>query len=206
MNQLKFINYIKENVLSIEAHFYLIRVYLKENVSLPQKIKEHLISTGLINESLEPTEKAARIIKEAEAMFKPVKGKVSKRKLEKVWEDWEQKLTQYIEEFPPIKLPSGKYARQSPANIKPKMENFINNFPEYDFELIIRATRIYVNEYSKQDYNFMRNSSYFISKEVTKGQPESELANICYLIKGKIPFKLNNTPSTENNHFSVKVV
>lgn len=79
----------------------------------------------------------------------------------------------YLEIFPKIKLPSGKYARANIVEIEKKMKTFIHTYKsrfrtDYGFVLthddILQATKIYVERFSKVNYNFMVTSSYFIQK------------------------------------------
>lgn len=79
----------------------------------------------------------------------------------------------YLELFPKIKLPSGKYARSNIVEIEKKMKTFLNTYKssfkkEYGFILtdedILIATKGYIARYAKDNYRFMVTSSYFIQK------------------------------------------
>lgn len=80
---------------------------------------------------------------------------------------------QYLEIFPKIKLPSGKYARAAIPEIAKKLKVFkTKNKPVfkkfYGFELtnedIFEAAKLYVKRYERTNYQFMVTSSYFIQK------------------------------------------
>ena len=65
--------------------------------------------------------------------------------------DFNDKIHTYREIFPAKKLPSGNPARN---NVKALGENFRWFFETYDhtWDDIIKATRMYVNEYRDADY------------------------------------------------------
>ena len=80
---------------------------------------------------------------------------------------------QYLELFPKIKLPSGKYARSNIVEIEKKMKIFLSTYrprfkKDYGFMLtdedILIATKGYIARYAKENYRFMVTSSYFIQK------------------------------------------
>ena len=110
----------------------------------------------------------------------------------------EDSITQYLDLFPKGKLPSGKLARSDRKNIKTSFEWFFKNH-EYTWDVVIRATALYVDEYEKKNYMYMKTSQYFISKMNPDRTRDSELANYCSSV-------VNNDYETDENHFSEKVV
>ena len=82
--------------------------------------------------------------------------------------------------FPTQKLPSGKYARGNKKNIE---TNFMWFFQEYNYNWddIMKATSLYINEYHVKNYLYMRTAMYFI-KKLKDGTAESELANYCDIV------------------------
>lgn len=113
-----------------------------------------------------------------------------------------RKLCQeYLNLFPKIKLPSGKYARVSILEIEKKMKVWLKiNKPlfkkEYNHKLensdILKATKEYIDRYSKQGYKFMVTSSYFIQKNEKSPLSDEILAIIQGLDKD------NNSLSQSN--------
>jgi len=103
----------------------------------------------------------------------------------------------YREIFPASKLPSGVPARN---NIKILTENFRWFFSEYDYswEEIIKATKMYVNEFRDKQYLYMQNSQYFISKQDKHRVKTSKLADYCDMIREGV--------TTEDDHFKERVV
>lgn len=104
----------------------------------------------------------------------------------------------YLTLFPKGKLPSGKLARSDKKNIKNNFEWFFKTY-SYSWENVIQATSIYVDEYEKKNYLYMKTSQYFISKSNPDRTRESELANYCASLA-------NGDYQNNDNHFSEKVV
>jgi len=104
----------------------------------------------------------------------------------------------YLKIFPKGKLPSGKPAR---VNAKTITESFVWFFKNYDFtwDVILDATKLYVDEYESKNYLYMKNSQYFIRKCNTDKTWDSELANYCELVQ-------SGYTGDESNYFSENVV
>ena len=107
------------------------------------------------------------------------------------------KINSYREIFPAKRLPSGNPARN---NVKALVENFRWFFETYDYtwEDVMKATKMYVNEYRDAGYLYMQTSQYFISKQDKHKVKHSRLADYCDLIIEGI--------NTEDDHFKEKVV
>lgn len=107
------------------------------------------------------------------------------------------KINSYREIFPAKRLPSGNPARN---NVKALGENFRWFFETYDYtwDDVMKATKMYVNEYRDADYLYMQTSQYFISKQDKHKVKHSRLADYCDLIIEGI--------NTEDDHFKEKVV
>ncbi len=69
---------------------------------------------------------------------------------------------------------------------------------EYKWEVILKATELYVHEYHKKNYDYMRTAMYFI-KKMKDGTPQSELANYCDIA-------LDKTDYVPERHHSKRVV
>ena len=110
----------------------------------------------------------------------------------------EDLVKEYLEIFPKGKLPSGKLARSDRKNIKTNFEWFFKTY-DYSWDVVIRATALYVDEYEKKNYMYMKTSQYFISKMNPDRTRDSELANYCSSV-------VNNDYETDENFFSEKVV
>jgi len=142
----------------------------------------------------EITDEGQKIIAMLDNYFTVHKKKTEKQLLGK---SGQLNIDQYRNIFPKGKLPSGVPARN---NVKILSENFRWFFSEYNYtwEEIIKATRMYVNEYQKNNYMYMQNSQYFISKQDKHKVKTSKLADYCDMIRDGI--------STEEDHFKERVV
>lgn len=92
-------------------------------------------------------------------------------------DDFLDKIRYYRELFPTGTLPSGAVSRQSVAQLKDKFIKFFQTYTEYDWTLIHLATEYYISEKEKVNFEYMKNSGYFIDKFGV-----SELANHCDLL------------------------
>jgi len=107
-------------------------------------------------------------------------------------------ITKYLNIFPKGKLPSGKQARADKRNIKVNLEWFFKTY-KYDWTTVIKATELYVDEYERKNFLYMKTSQYFISKMNPDRSRDSELANYCSQI-------ITGDYQDDTNHFSEKVV
>lgn len=87
--------------------------------------------------------------------------------------------------FPEGVRTTGRPARGDKRACFKKMVVFCKEYPEFSKEEIYEATRVYVFEMSRQNYNYMQCADYFIFKEVRKGERTSTLASMIEDIKGK---------------------
>ena len=107
-------------------------------------------------------------------------------------------IMKYREMFPAGKLPSGVPSRN---NVKILTENFRWFFSEYDYTWaeILKATKMYINEYQRNNYLYMQNSQYFISKQDKHKVKTSKLADYCDMVRDGIS-------TDDEDHFKEKVV
>ena len=163
------------------------------NVSLELK---RLDGEWINLETKELSAKAKVLLQEIETYFKASKKKTSSNIL---GEDFQDKITEYLEIFPKFKLPSGKYARSDKKNLENNFRWFFETH-SYDWETVLQATRMYVDEFERSGYKYMRTSQYFIRKlNPAEKTFESELANYCEVY-------LNGDADNSPSHFSEKVV
>ena len=111
--------------------------------------------------------------------------------------DFADQINIYRETFPNKRLPSGKPAR---VNVKMLSESFRWFFETYEYEWadVIKATKMYVNEYRDAEYMYMQTSQYFICKQDKHRVKSSTLADYCDMIRDGI--------DTEEQSFKEKVV
>jgi len=173
---------------------------MKQGISLPQTLKSDkdvLVNLGYLN--LENgtyilTPQAKLFVVKLDNYFIKAKKKTD---IQLMGKDFVDKIHTYREIFPAKKLPSGNPARN---NVKALGENFRWFFETYDhtWDDIIKATRMYVNEYRDADYLYMQTSQYFISKQDKHRVKHSRLADYCDMIVDGV--------STEDEHFKENVV
>ena len=129
---------------------------------------------GYINEQGQLTEKALVILDGFETFLVKTKKKVA---TEVLGDGFLEKIKYYRELFPRGTLPSGAVSKQTVEQLKKKFIDFFKTYPEYDWPLVHIATEYYIFEKEKVNFDFMKNSGYFIDKFGT-----SELANYCDLL------------------------
>ena len=119
-----------------------------------------LFEEGYITNEKAITAEGKKVIVTLNNYFTVNKKKTNKQLLGK---SGSLNIDQYRAIFPKGKLPSGVPGRN---NVKILTENFRWFFAEYDYtwEEIMKATKMYVNEFQKNNYMYMQNSQYFISK------------------------------------------
>ncbi len=138
-----------------------------------------LISGNYLTESLELSGNSLKFISEIEGYFKKSKKKTSKTLM---GDDFQDNLKAYNELFPKGKLPSGVPARVNIKGLENAFRWFFENF-SYSWETVLKATEKYVDEYSMNRYNYMRNSQYFVRKQNTDKTWDSTLATYCDMIE-----------------------
>ena len=166
-------------------HFFLVpdnQALLDEEFIVVTKDDKYLI-----------TKKAEDLIKKIEKLFR--KESAGDKKVDS---EFLQNIEAYRELFPNIKLPSGVYARSAVKNLEPAMIWFFENF-NYSWDTVLKATKMYINEYEIKRWMYLKNSQYFIRKQNVYKQYTSELANYCENI-------LNGADENNKNIFESKVV
>jgi hypothetical protein len=131
-----------------------------------------------LDENLKLTSKSIIFISEINNYFKKAKKKTNESLLGL---NSSNNINTYNEIFPNKKLSSGKYARVNEKTLENAFRWF---FETYDFtwDIIFKATKKYVNEYSIKQYEYMRTSQYFIRKQNIDKTWDSDLATYCDLI------------------------
>lgn len=133
---------------------------------------------GWLDENLQLTSKSIIFTTEIDGYFKKAKKKTTKDLL---GDNFTNNIKTYVEIFPNRKLSSGKYARVNPKNLENSFRWFFENY-DYDWDMIFKATKKYIYDYSLKNYEYMRTSQYFIRKQNTDKTYDSELADYCNMI------------------------
>jgi hypothetical protein len=132
-----------------------------------------------VTEDLQLSDKSLKFIQEIDGFFKKSKKKTSKNLM---GDDFLDNIKLYNELFPKGKLPSGVPARVNVKGLENAFRWFFENF-SYSWETVLKATDKYVDEYSMNRYNYMRNSQYFVRKQNTDKTWDSTLATYCDMIE-----------------------
>ena len=173
-------------------------------------VKEKLVPDKFVNLSLELiklqkmewldnnrelTQKSINFIQEIDTFFKKSKKKTSSSLMGDLFFE---NIKEYVEIFPNKRLASGKPARVNVKTLENSFRWFFDNY-SYSWEIILKATEKYVNDYEIKNYEFMRTSQYFIRKQNTDKTWDSDLATYCDMI-------INGEDDFEENHFKDKIV
>lgn len=155
---------------------------------------ERLKNGKWVEEDNSITAKSVALIDSLDAYFRKSKKKSNE---DIIGVDYMSKIRAYVELFPTGKLPSGKPARSNPKNLETSFRWFFETF-DYDWETVYAATKMYLDEFERNNFKYMRTSQYFVRKQNQDKSFDSELANYCeQYLSGDV---------TDNTHFSENVV
>tara|TARA_Y100000385_G_scaffold287870_1_gene353103 strand:+ start:2510 stop:3031 length:522 start_codon:yes stop_codon:yes gene_type:complete len=159
--------------------------------------KDILVSNGYLtyeDDLYKLTAKAKSFCAKLDNYFIKAKKKTN---IQLMGKNFLENINLFRETFPNKRLPSGKPAR---VNVKMLSESFRWFFETYDYkwEDVIKATKMYVNEYRDAEYMYMQTSQYFICKQDKHKVKSSTLADYCDMIRDGI--------DTEEKTFKEKVV
>ncbi len=172
---------------------------MREN-TVPANINVHLElreleSKGWITLDKKITADGLTFINEVEGLFAQQTIKNTKDLL---GDDFSANIEKYNEMFPSGKLPSGKLARSAKGNLENAFKWFFQNY-KFSWEVIFKATAIYLDEYEAKNWYYCRTSQYFIRKQASDKTWDSELANYCTMV-------VKGDEGIVSHHFSEKVV
>ena len=171
---------------------------IKKSLSLPlpdnQSDVQQLKSLGFIEQDGSLSINANKVIARFENYFIKAKKRTS---IQLMGKEFLKRINEYRDIFPAGKLPSGKPARQNIRSLETAFRWFFETY-DFDWNDIIKATKMYVNEFRDKEYLYMKNSQYFISKQDKNKVKHSELADYCDMIKDGVVDR--------PNHFKDKVV
>lgn len=173
---------------------------LKRKISLPnvdvgdidKLIEDEWIE--VVDDTFNLTDKSNKIVIKYDNYFIKAKKQTSNQLLGKNYND---NLNGYREIFPSGKLPSGKPGRNNVKVLEDSFRWFFENYT-YTWDEVLKATKMYVNEYRDKEYLYMQTSQYFICKQDRNKVKHSSLADYCDMIRDGV--------ETEDQHFKEKVV
>lgn len=195
---MEMLNLISQKGLSPNQFYLLYSIKEKlgpVNINIAQEIRS-LNGTWIVPNdqgySLLPN--AIALVDQVEKYFKVQKKKTNEEIMGK---DFAENLAKYQEFFPKKRLPSGKVARSNDTVVENSLRWFFENYT-YSWPTLLAATALYVDEYEKKKYEFMRTSAYFIRKTEKDKSVISDLADYCSIIE--------SGEDLDDTHFSEKVV
>lgn len=173
INDYFFCKYIQNNDYKL-LHYYIEifdKFYSKE--SIDKLIDRNYIimkdiSKGYIYQNLEVTDEFLTDFNDLSGLSSKKTGKV---------EEW---FDEWYDIFPKGVKSGGYTVRSDKRGCLNKLKKFITEYPEFDKDIIIEATKMYVEESKKNKYQFMMLAHYFISKHKI-----SNLAGYCELVLEK---------------------
>jgi hypothetical protein len=188
----EFYNFLIKNELTPNAHYILYcMVYNIPIVGVSYTSEQYKLSLNdYVNENIAEdktifytiTAKAAHVIHESEVYICNIK---TVKKVNKVdFKDWEDKIKQYNELFPKGKKEGSSISfRTNPKELYEKFKWFFQEYPEYDWDMVLTATEKYIKVFEESnDYTYMQTSKYFIKKDDKNRVTTSTLSTHCYNI------------------------
>lgn len=103
-----------------------------------------------------------------------------KRKKKSLHPHEEEFVHQYRDLFPKGTLPSGYPARVPYKELEKRFLWFFENY-SYSWDVVLKATKFYIEKYRQENFKYMKTSGYFISK-MENGTNVSALATYCDLV------------------------
>jgi hypothetical protein len=184
---------------NLTPNSYYILFCISENITPNDFVNKNLEVNrlkidGWLKDNLDLTSKSIIFISEINGFFKKSKKKTSSILMGDSFLD---QIKLYNEIFPNRKLSSGKYARVNVKTLENSFRWFFENYT-YSWDVVLKATEKYVDEYSIRRYEYMRTAQYFVRKQNTDKTWDSELATYCDLIE--------NGYDEETNYFKETVV
>jgi hypothetical protein len=142
--------------------------------------KQVALERGHLDQDGKLTSGAAFILDEFETLLVKTKKKVASDIL---GTNFLERIKEYRNMFPAVKLPSGELARQSVQELRDKFVWFFKTYPDYDWDLVLDATDYYLFTKQKDGFMYTVTSSYFIQKTDPRTKiSRSALADHCQMI------------------------
>ena len=193
---------LKENITPDQL---LLLYSIDERISVPQINPKSqigfLVKEGYVDQHKKENKLSYTITKEGKSIIRKynnyfIKAK-KKTNIQLMGKDFAQKLEEYRNIFPAGRLPSGKPGRQNVRSLETAFRWFFENY-EFTWDEIMKASRMYVNEFEDIQFLYMKNSQYFVSKQDKHKVKQSDLADYCDMIKDGV--------IDQPNHFKDRVV
>lgn len=172
-----FLEFLLDQGLTPNGYYLLQCIQLKrtpKNINIQLELR-FLKNGGWLTEQNTFGEKTEAFLESIDGMFTL---KAKKAALKAMGNNYGDHVKKYRELFPTGRIPSGTLARYSENELTVRFRWFFANY-KYDWDIILKATEGYVENFAGQGYKGMRNSKYFIWKQDEDGSIISDLANEC---------------------------
>lgn len=144
------------------------------------EMTKHVVkNTNEFGSSFTITTKGLHLLKESEDVL------INKKQVKKndiPFADWESKIIAYNNLFPKGKKEGSSVSfRTNPKELHDKFKWFFAEYPDYDWDFVMKATELYVKPFDEtSDYMYMQTSKYFIRKDDKNKNTTSTLGSMCY--------------------------
>lgn len=153
-----------------------------------------LVSGGYLSSENLLTKLGEAVLAQAQYLCK------SKSKKVKLGEDDLPFIEKYRLLWPPGLLPNGTPGRSSVRELKEKFETFFGLYGDhFEWELVLQAAALYLDEAEKRSYEYTQNAENFIYKNDKFKNMTSSLDKYCQLIKDGVENRISEVaPSIIN--------
>lgn len=79
--------------------------------------------------------------------------------------DWDTFVSNFRSLFPSGVTTGGYYVRSSSSDCSKKLMIFMKEHPQHSRDIILKATKAYIDRYKLQGYKYIKTAAYFISKD-----------------------------------------
>ena len=189
----KLFEFLKDNSITPNGLYILHSIYneyfLDRYINV-QHERHRLALIGFLNQSIKNdkvtytlTQKGLHIIRESEKLMLKVPKATKVSKIP--FEDWKENIIKYNELFPKGKKQGSSISfRTNPKELFGRFKWFFIEYPEYGWEMIFKATKLYLKHYEDEnDFTYTQVSKYFIKKDDKNKTTTSNLATMCYNIE-----------------------
>jgi hypothetical protein len=137
-----------------------------------------LIKNGWLTPTFKLTQKAEDLLNYGESLFTKVKKMVSASVL---GADGTQKIEEWRKIWPPGRpARHGKLISTNVKELEQKFIWFFNNYPQFNWDMVMAATQFYVDDQRLQGYEYIQVSKYFVCKhDILTREVKSDLASYC---------------------------
>jgi len=124
------------------------------------------------------TDQAETILADCELLFKKTKTKPTS---ELLGDDYKEKVKAYRELFPTGQHPTLGYTfRSSVEDLTPRFAWFFNKYRDFTWDLVLKATDIFIEKARQNNYKGLGKANYFIQKtDKESNTVSSALADMC---------------------------